>query len=92
MITNPVLRCVVAQVAIKQISTSNLQQDCDLDDLQNEIEILLTLDHPNILKLYESAMVRLQGDTFVIPGRLHGFFVCGCYPVDCLIDKLQLVI
>lgn len=39
--------------AIKSIPREKLAADDDLESLENEIQIMLKADHPNIVKLYE---------------------------------------
>jgi calcium-dependent protein kinase len=39
--------------AIKTLEKSKIESAGELEQLKREIEIMLTLDHPNIVKLYE---------------------------------------
>mmetsp|Transcript_10587 Transcript_10587/g.7459 ORF Transcript_10587/g.7459 Transcript_10587/m.7459 type:complete len:107 (+) Transcript_10587:128-448(+) len=41
------------EVAIKVIPKTGISDEA-IDEIHNEVQILLTLDHPNIVKFYES--------------------------------------
>ena len=41
------------QVAIKVINKSGMQKS-EIEDLQNEVAMMLTVDHPHIVKYYET--------------------------------------
>ena len=53
-----------ASVAIKSISTSRISSSTEKEKLENEISLMMSLDHPNIVKLY--GVERLHSYYFLV--------------------------